>query len=61
MFAGHRHAGGKTGNAAAALVFTFDNLVDRVGAGEVLAGLPEFEAGMEIIGIFHVNHGFSFD
>ncbi len=38
--AGHRHAGGKTGDAAAALVFALDDLLDRVGAGEVLAGFP---------------------
>ena len=40
VLAGHRHAGGKTGNPAAALVFTLDDIVDGVGAGEVLAGFP---------------------
>ncbi len=57
VLAGHRHAGGKTGDAAAAFVFTLDDLLDGVGAGEVLAGFPEFQAVMEgIVVMLHVNH-----
>ena len=57
VLTGHRHAGGKTGNAATALVFTLDDLVDGVGAGEVLAGLPQFQAVVDgIFLMFHVSH-----
>jgi hypothetical protein len=46
--AGHRDVTGKTGDPATAFVFTFDDLIGRVGAVEVLTGVEELETRMII-------------